>query len=102
MATTFERGSAFRIRSGLHRSTPPSCSDLPQSRLRRVPADHARGILAAAPSRAERAAAGGELRVLRLGPSMVAGPAVCHHVRRLLGGARYGRSARAGAPTTRT
>src|SRR5688500_5494141 len=95
-ATTSGQPPAPPIPSASRRSTPASFSDLPQPRLFRFLLHHACGVLAAAAAGAERAAAGGELRLLRLGARVVADPAVRHHVRRLLGGASH--DARASAP----
>src|SRR5204863_6041873 len=77
---------ASAIPSASPRSTPGSCIDLPQPRLRRVLFRDARDLLVSAAAPAERAAADRQLCLLRLGPSVVAGVAADDDDDRLLVG----------------
>src|SRR5687768_15215771 len=76
--------AASATRNALPNGTRASCSDVSEPRVLRLFRHHARGVLDAAASRAKPVAAGGELRLLWLGPSVVAGAAVCDHARGLL------------------
>ena len=90
--------------------TTPRCSvagwtrcsdDLPQPRLRRLLPDRRDDLLAAVAPGAERAAAGGELRLLRLGASVVRADHAGLDHGRLLGRPAHGGRPGAQAPLSR-